>query len=432
MENLLRHIQEQEIVDLACDLVNVPSPTGHERAVGEFVFEWLTRHGIDAVLQELGGDRVNVVGTLPGSGLGTSLQLNGHLDTNYSGTEDDLIYMSPALFGLKEHSRRAYVEGGQIFGVGIGNMKAGLTAMLTTIKALKQCELPMLGDFVIAGVSGENGGAPVDRYQGVEFEGAGFGTAHLLSHGIQTDYAICADNSNFKMTWVSPGMVLLRITVYGLPGGAWATPTSGRPEDNQNAIIRMVPVIQRLEAWAEDYSDRYRYHCAGGELTPTAHIGHIEGGRPYNMAVRPGVCAISMLVMTPPGLTPTSVKKEIETVLRDTNVDFSVAMYKSSMGYEAQGISPLVNVLREHHRQLFGTELELCDPPYCGPWTDTALYNERGIPCLKLGLGLSAADRLRVGISAYDQHPIEDIVRAAKLYAATAMDFCNRQKPPSI
>ena len=57
MEKLLRHIQEQEIIDLACDLVNVPSPTGHERAVGEFVFEWLTRHGIDAVLQELGGDR---------------------------------------------------------------------------------------------------------------------------------------------------------------------------------------------------------------------------------------------------------------------------------------------------------------------------------------------------------------------------------------
>ena len=428
MQEVLSHIREEEVVQLACDLVDVPSPTGREREVGEFVHGWLEGHGVAARLQDLGGERVNVIGVLPGSGDGVSLQLNGHLDTNYSGDEDDLIYMSPALFAREQHSKRAYVRGGRIYGVGIGNMKAGLTAMLTTIKALRQSGVSLRGDFMIAGVSGENGGAPVDRYQGVAYEGAGFGTAYLLSHGGQTDFAICADNSNLKMTWVSPGMVLLRITVYGLPGGAWATPAASGRHASQNAIIAMVPVIEALEAWSAGYSDRYRHVCEGGELTPTAHIGHIEGGRPYNMAVRPGVCAVSLLVMTPPRLKPVDVVREVRAAVRATGVEFAIEMYKSAMGYEAQGIAPLVDVLRDRHRALFGSVLPICDPPYCGPWTDTALYNERGIPCLKLGLGLSAAERLKVGISAYDEHPVEDILAAAKLYAATALEFCNRDK----
>ncbi|HEV8382844.1 MAG TPA: M20/M25/M40 family metallo-hydrolase [Gemmatimonadales bacterium] len=428
MDEILKHVDEKEIVELACNLVNIPSRTGNERAVGEFVRDWLRGFGIRSFVQEIGGDRVNVVGTIEGIGNGVSLQLNGHLDTNYSGDEDDLIFMSPELFRRPQHTKRSYVRDGRVYGIGIGNMKAGLTAMLTSIVAVKRSGVPLKGDFVVAGVCGENGGAPVDQYQGVQYEGGGFGTEYLLSHGVQTDYAICADNSNFKMTWVSPGQVLLRVTVYGLPGGAWATPhAKGRPM-SQNAVIKMLPVIEAIEAWSADYSVRHRYVCEGGELTPTAHIGHIEGGRPYNMAVRPGVCAISVLVMTPPGLRAVDVMREVKDALRAQNLDAEVEGYRSHMGYEADRISGLVGVLRDRHQQLFGTGLPICDPPYCGPWTDTAVYNERGIPCLKLGLGLSAAERLKVGISAYDEHPIDDIVRAAKLYAVTAADVCSRER----
>ena len=172
MQEVLSHIREEEVARLACDLVDVPSPTGRERAVGEFVRDWLDAHGIEARLQDLGGERVNVIGILPGCADGVSLQLNGHLDTNYSGDEDDLVYMSPSLFAREQHTKRAYVRDGRIHGIGIGNMKAGLAAMLTTIKALRQGGVSLRGDFMIAGVSGENGGAPVDRYQGVERERA--------------------------------------------------------------------------------------------------------------------------------------------------------------------------------------------------------------------------------------------------------------------
>lgn len=88
MQEVLNHIREEEVARLACDLVDVPSPIGRERAVGEFVRDWLDAHGIEARLQDLGGERVNDIGILPGCADGVSLQLNGHLDTNYSGDED--------------------------------------------------------------------------------------------------------------------------------------------------------------------------------------------------------------------------------------------------------------------------------------------------------------------------------------------------------
>jgi len=428
VDQILKHIDEQEIVKLTCNLVDIPSRTGNERAVGEFVREWLRGFGIRSFLQEIGGDRVNVVGILEGTANGVSLQLNGHLDTNYSGDEDDLLFMSPALVRRRQHTKRAFVQDGRIYGIGVGNMKAGLAAMLTSIVAVKRSGIALKGDFMVAGVCGENGGGPAAQYQGVQYEGAGFGTEYLLSHGVQTDYAICADNSNFKMTWVSPGQVLLRITVYGLPGGAWATAHAKGRSTSQNAIVKMLPVIEALENWSAAYSERHRYVCEGGQLTPTAHIGHIEGGRPFNMAVRPGVCAISVLVMTPPGLRTVDVVREVKEALIAQDLEAEVDVYRSHLGYEAQRIGPLVDVLRDHHNRLFGSALPIVDPPYCGPWTDTAVYNERGIPCLKLGLGLSAAERLKVGIGAYDEHPIDDIVRAAKLYAVTAVDVCSRER----
>ena len=427
MQQVLEQIKEDEIVKLCRDLVDIPSLTGHERQVGEFVVEWLRENGIKAIGQGLGEDRMNAIGILEGTGGGLSLQFNGHLDTNYSGDQDDLTYMNRELFNRPEHTKKSFVRDGRIYGVGVGNMKAGLAAMLSAIKAIKQSGISLKGDVVVSGVAGENGGAPVAQYQGVRYEGTGFGTAQLLNRGIHTDYAICADNSNLKLTWVTPGVVLLRITTYSLPGGAWATAASGR-ENSQNAIIKMLPVIEACEKWSAEFSANNKYVCEGGELTPTAHICHIESGRPYNMAVRPGVCVISAVAYIPPGLKPIDVANQVRAAIRAADVEAEVEIYRATRGYEAQGVSGLVEILREKHQKLFDAKLEICDPPYCGPWTDTALYNERGIPCVKLGVGLSAAERLEVGIEAYDEHPIEDIVKATKLFALTAVEVCSREK----
>jgi acetylornithine deacetylase/succinyl-diaminopimelate desuccinylase-like protein len=234
------------------------------------------------------------------------------------------------------------------------------------------------------------------------------------------------DNSGLKITWVQPGLVSLRITVYGLPGGAWATGSTAGRETSQNAIIKMTPVIDAIEKWSEGYSKRRTYTCPGGTVIPAAHITSMEAGTPYKASMRPGVCAISVIAMVPPGLKPLEVAKEVKDVIREAGVDAEVEMYRSCLGFEAEGISGLVKVIENSYEQLFHSKLEICDPPYCSVWTDTSTYNEMGIPCVKIGVGMSAADRLTRGNDAYDEHSIDDMVKAAKLYTMIALEVCSR------
>ena len=71
MREVLSRMREEEVARPACDLGDVPSPTGRERAAGELARESLDAHGIEARLQDLGGERVNVTGILPGGAWAT-------------------------------------------------------------------------------------------------------------------------------------------------------------------------------------------------------------------------------------------------------------------------------------------------------------------------------------------------------------------------
>ncbi len=44
-EEIIGRIARQELVDLALALGNIDSPTGKEGPAGQFVYDWLARHG---------------------------------------------------------------------------------------------------------------------------------------------------------------------------------------------------------------------------------------------------------------------------------------------------------------------------------------------------------------------------------------------------
>lgn len=428
VEQVLSHVNEKELVDLACQLVSIPSPTGYERKVGEFVANWFETNGLKTIRQYIGAERMNAIGVLKGSGGGISFSYNGHMDVPYSAAEDDLLYMSKEVFDRPAHKLNAFVKDGYIYGCGIGNMKAHLAAIMIAMKAIKQSGIPLKGDLLAIAVCGECNRTPVGRFQGLEYEGSGFGARYAVTHGAHSDYSMCVDNSGFKLTWVQAGVVCLRVMVYGLAGGAWATGASASKHTSQNAVIKMQPVIDAVEEWAQTYPDRYTYKCEGGTVRPTVSITSIEAGTPYKAGFRPGVCTITMTVLISPGTQPLTVVREIQQAVRASQVDAEVEMHQAYLGYEAKGVEGLVRVTRETFERLFRTKLEICDPPYCSVKTDTNTFNENGIPCVKLGLGLSAEERLKVGIDAYDCHPIAPMVRGAQLYAVLALEICNRTK----
>src|SRR5436309_16138466 len=89
-KQVLAQIDRDELAQLGCDLASIPSPTGEEKAIAEFILAWFAGNGLKAVRQDVEVDRPNAVGILKGDGSGLSLGFNGHTDTSYTGTSADL------------------------------------------------------------------------------------------------------------------------------------------------------------------------------------------------------------------------------------------------------------------------------------------------------------------------------------------------------
>jgi len=90
--DILQLITRDECAELTKQLCDIFSPTGSEREIGEFVLDWYRRNGIKPIRQEIDPNRINAVGVVEGSGKGASVQINGHMDTSFTGTEEDRMF----------------------------------------------------------------------------------------------------------------------------------------------------------------------------------------------------------------------------------------------------------------------------------------------------------------------------------------------------
>ncbi|MBI2087236.1 MAG: M20/M25/M40 family metallo-hydrolase [Deltaproteobacteria bacterium] len=370
-EKVLSHITREEVAELTKQLVDIPSPTGAEREIGEFILDWFARHEIKPLRQEIDPNRINAVGVLEGSGNGISLMINGHMDTSFTGTDEDRMFCK----SLEPQSElRGAIRDGKVFGLGASNMKSGLAAFMVGANALRQSGLSLKGDLILAAVAGEISRTPVGPYQSGSYRGEGTGTRHLLTHGAVSDFAIVADRSGHSIVWAQNGVSQFRISTFGDPHAAWG-------------MTR-------------------------------------EQGAPFRPNYYPGVCSLYVDVRTPPQLRPIDVQRELRQVLSQTGAECELDMYASLMGYEAKGIEPVVEVLEQTYQTLFGQKPPPPNTFRASIWTDTNIYNEMGIPACKFGLGGK-----RYAIRS-EQIEIEEIFRGAQVYALAALEICNWEKAP--
>ncbi len=134
-KKILANLDKDELAQLACDLVNIPSPTGQERAVADFILNWYKANGLKPIRQEVEKDRPNAVGILKGQGQGLSLMFNGHMDTSFTGTDEDLRIVANV---EPESELRGSIKDGKVYGLGISNMKGGVASFMMAAKTLKK------------------------------------------------------------------------------------------------------------------------------------------------------------------------------------------------------------------------------------------------------------------------------------------------------
>ena len=417
-------IRNDEVCRLALQLCAIPSPTGEEGKLAEFIVEWLRNHEIEGILQEVEPGRANAVGVLRGRDMGPSLMFNGHMDTGAPVRHEELTGPVPP----RAPHIDPYSEDGILYGTGMDNMKSGLAAIMSAVRAIKAAGVVLKGDLIVAGVAGEVSRAPVDQYQGPYYRSKGIGTRYLLTHGIVSDYAIVADTSHFGLTWAQCGVIYAKIS---LPGKAAYTPFTRRSLDrreSENAIIKMTVLIEAFELWAAEYEEKNFYQSEAGEIRPKVNIGAIAGGAPFKVANSPLACSIYVDIRTPPGRRPIDVLRELRVFLDSLGLNCNLEVFTSQMGYEGHGVEPLVEAISESHEMVTGKSLPPIDPVENSMWTDTNLYNEVGIPAVKFGLGAALKPgpegELHGMIRLRNSTSVEDLIRATKIYAAAALRIC--------
>jgi acetylornithine deacetylase/succinyl-diaminopimelate desuccinylase-like protein len=418
-KKVLAQIDRDELAELGCRLACIPSPTGQEKAIAEFILAWFEGNGLKAVRQEVEPDRPNAVGILKGEGPGLSLGFNGHTDTSFTGTNDDLRMVASI---EPESELRGQIIGDKVQGLGISNMKGGVAAFMIAGKALKQSAIKLKGDVIFAAVVGEISRTPIGPWQGQEYRGEGVGTRHLLSHGMHTDYAVVADGSDMNIVWTQTGVVQVKITTFGKAEAAWGTKRSAYPMDKMNAIVKMTRIIAALEEWAEEFEEKNIYNSPTGPLLPKVNIGAIEGGAPYRPNYFPGVCSIYVDIRMPPHVRPLVIKHEIEQTLARLDLEYDLDLYKSLLGHEGKNVEPLVECAQEAYLHLFGEKIKPEPPDRASIWTDTNIYNELGIPAIKIG------PRGRRISARNEEIEIAVMMKAARLYALMALDICSRER----
>jgi acetylornithine deacetylase len=371
---------EGDSIALLQELVGIPSVTGHERDVQRAVARAMDALGLEVDIWEpdpaelapyaehVGtfeslADRPNVLGTLPGTGDGRSLILNAHIDT--------------VELGEREHwtvdPLGGEVRDDRLYGRGSVDMKAGLVAELTAIRAIQDAGLTLMGRVHVQSViSEEDGGA---------------GALATILRGYTADAAIITEPTELAIIPAQGGSLVFRLTVTGR---------------SAHACVRNEGV-SALEAFLPIHAALLAHERAHHEAISHPLYQHYDNRAPINIGtVRagnwPSSVPESLVVEGRAGLVPGESMEETrraligaidEVVARDEWLRAHPPVIEWFSGqFEAAETPvdhPLVHTLANAHHRATGTEARFDASTY---GADMRHFTNIGrIPCVMYGAG---------------------------------------------
>jgi len=402
---VLEQVDRPRIVELARNLADIVSITGEEKGVAEYLGGELQQLGMEVEYQEVEDGRPNVIGTLKGSGGGATLMFCAHMDHF-------------------DNPQETVVEDDRIYGRGLVNMKAAFPCYIEAVAAIQKAGMQLKGNVIISGVVGEIEKAQIGRFQGKTYRGAGVGARHMMDHGVMADMCIIGEPTGLQLQIGNAGLVWARVSVDGK-----AT----------RFVLAAAKVAQAIQDWERDYQRKYPHKF----MLPTVQIGAIEGGNPFKPGTRP-TTDMFVIVKTLPGTPPLAIKRDIEAVCdrvrkRESDIlDIRVDLYLSTDGYEISKNEYVVKAMARAHKTVFGKPVPYAKPIRYGITSDGSRIAAYGVPSITYGPGFGThlVDPTETRAPAEWDTPsgvrrgvgIENMVNCTKVYAAAALDICNRRR----
>jgi acetylornithine deacetylase/succinyl-diaminopimelate desuccinylase-like protein len=411
-----KEIDRGELIELTLDLCNIESPAGKEAEVGAFVFDWLRREGFEPKKIGMFPDRFNVLGTMPGRGDGYSLIFNSHLDTGRSKADRWSLRDPDAAI-----NHGAWIEDETLHGEGVVNDKGPMAAFLIAAKTLKQSGATLRGDLLLSAVPGEIGYEAVDEFESPQYLSKEVGARYLIQHGGVADFALVAEGTDFRYAGIEAGKAFFKITVFGDDQYySPFVPDAAVDAEHPNAIVRAAILVPILQEWAREYERRFVYTCKDGTIVPKAVIGAIRGGNPYHVTRTAELCSLYLDCRLTPESDPLALRRELRELLAASKLPGTVELFLYRRSYGSGDNDILLEGLRRAHRRTIGSELQIAAPVFSSMWRDVLIFNEMGIPAITYGPPRSFRKQAM---------RVDDLVRAANVYAAVALEVCNREKP---
>ena len=407
ISKIIAEVREEEIVAMSCDVINIPSPTGEELQMAQYMQQALQRLGLNVTWQEVEEGRANVVARWAGLGGGKNLMFNGHMDTSNTGREDFLTGIG--------YKPSAVVKNGLIYGLGIYNMKGALVCYTHAVKALQRAGVTLKGDVIIAAVAGEIEKTQWGEFKGKEYRGYGYGTHYLVNHGVLPDMCILGEPTDMHVVLEHFGSMWVRISCTGIY--VHTAFCEGREE--MNSIRRMYELMDAVMKWIANWEK----NASHGGKKALVNLGGIRGGHAWRASRTPEKTDLFLDVRVPPTIPMSEARRNIQQMffeLEKKHPDWGLEFetYVSVPGARISEEHEMIKVIDANHEQIMGKRPEREVVTWC---SDASVLSRYGIETVNYGPSSGPRD------TEGEKVQIKTLVDITKIYALTAAELCGVQ-----
>ena len=323
-----------ELARLTLKLCSIPSETGNERAIADWIQEQCERLGGAGSTVRIGNSVVCQPAGVE-AGPVPVVALVGHTDTVRCAADQPLE-----------------IRDGRVYGCGATDMKSGVATMLALLQRREELR----------------GARPVwifyDREEGPHEEN---GLEPVLQSGAlpRLDLAFVLEPTDMTVQMGCMGTLHAVVTVAGKRAH------SARPWQGENALYRAIPLLERLR-------DQERREVRLGVLTYHEVIVATQLWTENSKNVVPDRAMLNVNVRFAPGKAVDDAERELRELIAD---DGEVSIIDRAPAGAVYLDHPLV----EPWRRRLGIDVA-CKQA----WTDVARFTERGIPAVNFGPGETA------------------------------------------
>ena len=338
-------------------------------------------------------DKTNVVADWEPTGSGgRSLVLNGHIDV-VDATADRLWRTAPFL---------ATRDGDWLYGRGAGDMKAGLAAIVGSVRGLRRLGLAPL--------------AAVQLQSVVEEECTGNGALQCVLAGPSVDAAVIAEPFPASVCVSQVGVLWFHVDIAGAPAHV------GETGQGVNAIEASFPIVAALHRLEAELNESPPPPFDTFEHPLNLNVGVIKGGSwPLTVASE---CTLSFRIGLYPGVHVDDMKERVERAIAAAAAEHPyLDAHPPTVrydGFACEGVSvpaddPVIDVLSTSIERITGER-----PPAIASTatTDARAFVQHGIPAVCFGPHAE-------GLHGVDERVFwPSVVQTAQVLALFIRDWC--------